>query len=431
MHTLWQDLRYGARMLMKAPAYTLIAVFTLALGIGANTAIFSVVNSVLLRPLPYPESERLMQIFLHNPETPNAKGGYGNADFQALRERNQGFDKIVAVSAGNRFSLTGGGAPEEVVGSVVTAEFFDLLGVRLRQGRGFQSAEDKPGSPLTVVVSHGFWEKYLHSNPDTVGKTVTLNSETYTVIGVTPPDFRFTAFGPAELWTTLRLDPPRARPPYFLRVIGRLKPGVSERQAQAEVSAICDQTQQQYPNSIPRAARVEPFKRAIVGDAQLSLSVLLGAVFFVLLIASVNVANLMLARATDREREIAVRAALGASRMRLIRQALTESVLLASVGGAIGLLLAQWGVDLIVSLSPENLPRINEINLDGRVLGFTLLTTCLSGLFFGMAPAFQTSQVDLNTTLKEGGRSGRRRIEKQEIARAVYRSGIRAGAICC
>jgi putative ABC transport system permease protein len=406
MQTLLQDLRYGARMLLKKPGFTLIAVLTLGLGIGANTAIFSVVNAVLLRPLPFPESDRLMQIFLNNPETASGMGGYGNADFQALRERNQSFEKIAAISPGNRFSLTGGGAPEQVIGAVVTAEFFDTLGVRPQRGRTFVAGEDKPGSPRTVVVSHSFWEKYLSSNPDAVGQTVSLNNESFSVIGVMPPDFRFTAFGPAELWTALQLAPPRARPPYFLRVVGRLKPGVSEQQAQAEVSAIANQTQQQYPNSTPKVARTEPLKHAIVGRAQLSLSVLLGAVFFVLLIASVNVANLLLARATEREREMAVRTALGAGRLRLIRQALTESALLASLGAGLGWLLALWGINLIVALSPENLPRFDEINLDGRVLGFTLLMTCFSGLVFGLAPALQGSQVDLNTTLKEGGRSG-------------------------
>ena len=415
MQALWQDLRYGARMLLKKPGFTLIATLTLELGIGANTAIFSVVNAVLLRPLPYPEHERLMQIFLHNPETPSGRGGYGNADFQALRERNRSFEKIAAISSGNNFSLTGSGAPEQVIGAVVTAEFFDALGIRPQRGRTFLAGDDKPGSPRTVVVSHGFWEKRLSSNPSAVGQTVTLNDESFTVIGVTPPDFRFTAFGPAELWTALRLDPPRARPPYFLRVIGRLKPGVSAEQAQAEVSAICDQVQQQYPNSRSKVARVESFKRAIVGDAQLSLFVLLGAVFFVLLISSVNVANLLLARATEREREIAVRSALGASRLRLIRQALTESVLLALIGGTLGWLLAQWGVDLIVALSPEDLPRFDEISVDGRVLGFTLLVTCFSGLVFGLAPALQSSQVDLNMTLKEGGRSGAEGFRRRRL----------------
>jgi putative ABC transport system permease protein len=213
VRTLIQDLRYGARMLLKKPGFTLIAVLTLALGIGANTAIFSVVNAVLLRPLAYSESERLMQMFLNNPETASGRSGYGNADFQALRERNQSFEKIAAISPGNRFSLTGGGAPEQVVGAVVTAEFFDMLGARPQRGRTFLAGEDKPGSPRAVVVSHGFWEKHLSSNPDAVGQTVTLNNESFTVIGVMAPDFRFTAFGPAELWAALQLAPPRARPP--------------------------------------------------------------------------------------------------------------------------------------------------------------------------------------------------------------------------
>src|SRR5262245_31273799 len=417
MQTLWLDLRYGARMLLKKPGFTLVAVLTLALGIGANTAIFSVVNAVLLRPLPFPEGERLTQIFLNNPETAGGRGGYGNADFQALRERNRSFEKIAAVSPGNRFSLTGSGSPEQVIGASVRAEFFDMLGVRPQRGRTFQAGEDKPGSPRAAVVSHGFWEKYLSSNPNAVGQTVTLNNESFTVIGVMPPDFRFTAFGPAELWTALQLNPPRGRPPYYLRVIGRLKPGVSAEQAQAEVSAIANQTQQQYPNSTPKVARAESFKRAIIGDTQLSLSVLLGAVFFVLLIASVNVANLLLARATEREREMAVRTALGAGRLRLIRQALTESALLASVGATLGWLLGQWGVGLIVALSPENLPRFDEISVDGRVLGFTLLMTCFSGLVFGLAPALQSSQVDLNTTLKEGGRSGAEGFRRNRLRR--------------
>jgi putative ABC transport system permease protein len=407
-------------MLMKKPGFTLIAVITLGLGIGATTAIFSVVNAVLLRPLPYPEHERLMQLFLNNPETAGGKGVYGNADFQALWERNQSFEKIAAISSGNRFTLTSNDTPEQVIGAGVTAEFFDVLGVKVLRGRTFLAGEDKPGSPRAVVVSHSFWEKYLGSNPDVVGQTVTLNNESFTLIGVMSPDFRFTAFGPAELWTTLQLNPPTRRPPYYLRVMGRLKPGVSGEQAQAEVSAIGNQVQQQYPNSTPKVVRVEPLKRAIVGDAQLSLSVLFGAVFFVLLIASVNVANLLLARATEREREMAVRAALGASRLRLMRQALTESVLLALIGGTLGWLFALWGIDLIVALSPENLPRFDEISVDQRVLGFTLLMTCFSGLVFGLAPALQSSQVDLNTTLKEGGRSvtegfNRRRLREMFI----------------
>jgi len=354
MNTLWQDLRFGLRMLLKKPAFTLIAVVTLALGIGANTAIFSVVNAVLLRPLPYAEPDRLTQMFLNNPETPEGRGGYGNADFLALKERNQSFERVAAISPGNRFSLTGGSQPEEVIGAVVSADFFEVLRVRAERGRTFLPDEDKPGSPRIAVVSHSFWEKYLRSDPDAIGETTTLNDESYTIIGVMAKDFRFSSVGQSDVWTTLRLNnPPRGRPPYYLRVIGRLKSGVTVDQAQADAKEIAGQLQQQYPNSLPKAPIIKPLKLSIVGDAQLSLSVMLGAVFFILLIASVNVANLLLARATEREKEMAVRAALGASRFRLIRQTLTESLSLALIGGMLGWLLAMWGVDPMVALRYE------------------------------------------------------------------------------
>ncbi len=405
MNGFLQDLRYSARILLKRPGFTSIAVITLALGIGANTAIFSVVDAVLLRSLPYPEPDRLMQIFLNNAETAQGRGGYGNTDFLALKERNQSFEKVAAISPGNRFSLTGAGVPEQVIGAVVSADFFDVLKVKAQRGRTFLSDEDKPGSPRTVVVSNSFWEKHLNSDADVVGQSVTLNGESYGVIGVMPPDFRFSATGPSELWTTLQITPPRFRPPFYLRVIGRLKPGATEQEAQAELGAIASQVEQQYPSSKSKVVRVTTLKKSIVGDSEVSLSVLLGAVFFILLIASVNVSNLLLARASEREKEMAVRAALGAARLRLIRQALTESLTLAVIGGTLGWLLALWGVDLIVALSPESLPRLDEISVDRRVLGFTPLITLLSGLVFGIAPALQSSQVDLNATLKEGGRT--------------------------
>jgi predicted permease len=405
MRTLWQDLRYSARILLKKPGFTLIAVITLALGIGANTAIFSVVNAVLLQPLPYREPDRLTQMFLNNPETAQGKGSFGNADFLALAERNQSFEKVAAIASGNSFSLTGTGEPERVIGAIVSVDFFDVLSVKAERGRTFLPDEAKPGSPRTVVVSHSFWEKHLNSSEDAVGQTVTLNGNGYTVAGVMPPDFHFSALGPSEVWAAMQITPPRNRPPYFLRVIGRLKPGITSQEAQAELSAIASQVQQQYPTNVPKVTRVASLKEAIVGDAKLSLSVLFAAVFFVLLIASVNVSNLLLARASEREKEMSVRAALGASRFRLIRQALTESLTLALIGGTLGWLLALWGVDLIVALSPENLPRMDEISVDRRVLGFTLLITLLSGLVFGIAPALQSSSVDLNANLKEGVRT--------------------------
>jgi predicted permease len=272
------------------------------------------------------------------------------------------------------------------MGAVVTAEFFDVLGVKAWRGRTFVTGDDDAGQPRTVVASHEFWQKYLGSNPDAIGQPITLNNETFTLVGVLAQNFPTTFIGPAEIFATLSISQPRARPPYYLRVVGRLKPEVSEAQAQAEVTVIANQVQQQYPNSGPKLTRVEPLKRALVGKAQLSLSILFGAVCFVLLIAAVNVANLLLARAAQREREMAVRAALGASRGRLIRQTLTECALLAVFGGLMGGALAWAGVKLMIALSPENLPRFDEIVLDRNVLLFTVAMVCISGLVFGLAP---------------------------------------------
>lgn len=424
MNGTLKDLRYGLQMLLKKPGFTLVAIITLALGVGANTAIFSVVNSVLLKPLPYPEPDRLMNVFLSNPEAGRGQSAYGNADFLAMKERNQSFEKVAALSPGNRFSLSGRGTPEQVVGSVVTADFFDVLRVTPLQGRTFLPDEDRPNAARTVIVSHKFWQDYLNSDPNAVGQTVALNQETYEVIGIMPQDFRFNAFGPAELWTTLRIGQPRFRPPYYLRVVGRLNPETSEEQAKADLSIIAGQLQQQYPNSTPSAAVVEPLKKSIVGDSQVALLVLLGAVLFIMLIASVNVANLLLARAAEREKEMAIRAALGASRLRLVRQALVESVLLALIGGTVGWLIALWGVDLISLLGPENIPRLDEVSIDHRVLGFTMLITLSSGLLFGLAPALQGSRLDLNTSLKESGRSATESFSRRRLRSLLVVSEI-------
>jgi len=403
MQTLWQDLRYGARSLLKRPGVTLIAVITLALGVGANTAIFSVVNAVLLRPLPYPEPERLVMALLT--AQGQSQTSLGMADFLAVRERNQSFESVTSFSLSG-FTLTGGERPEQVFGAWVSADFFATLRVMPARGQAYQAEDERPESARVVVVSHSFWQRRLAAEPQVIGKTINLNSTPYTVIGVLPESFHFALPPDAELWPVRVVRPPSRRGPYFTRCVGRLKQGVTEQQAQADLSAIAAQVKQQFPNTPFSAMTTRPLMASVVGGVGRGLLVILGAVAFVLLIAAANVANLQLAHAASREREMAVRLALGANRWRIVRQLLTESLLLASVGGVCGLLLGRWGMDLFRTFGPANLPRLQEINLDVRVLGFTMLAALLSGLIFGMAPALQSSRADLNEALKQGARAG-------------------------
>lgn len=416
METLLQDLRYGVRTLIKNRGFTAIAVLALALGIGANTAIFSVVNAVLLRPLPYRDPDRIMTV-LYERRIPVAP-----ADFLDWKEQNHVFENIAAAQYWQP-NLTGRDRPEHLWALHLTADMFDLLGVKPTLGRTFLPGEDQPGKQHVAVLSHRLWQRRFGGDPAIVGQAITLDGESYTVIGVMPPDFRFAPFWAtrAELWAPLNLAP-RAndRRGASLRVFAKLKPGITREQAQAEMTAINQRIEQQYPDTKKSLGlSVDPLHEVVVGNVRPALFILLGAVAFVLLIACANVANLLMARATARQKEIAIRTALGATRSRVIRQLLTESMLLSLTGGLLGLLLALWGVRALVAFSPDNLPRVEAIGLDSSVLRFTLLISLLTGLAFGIAPALQSSRLDLNESLKEGGRSSTEGARRNRIRRLL------------
>lgn len=406
MDTLWHDLRYGVRMLAKNPGFTTVAVLALALGIGANTAVFSVVNAVLLRPLPLTEPDRLVWMWGDGiRQQGNGRGSISPPDFLDFREQNQSFERLAAFQ-NSPFNLTGAGEPERVNGVRVSAGFFETLGVRPMHGRTFVTEEEQDGRGQVAVIGYGLWQRRFGGDPSLVGKTISLNGNSFTVIGILPLGFQFPR-DEVELWApiTFRVQPTSVRRFHFLRPIARLKPGVSLAQAQAEINAITVRLEQQYPDSNTNyGARLVLLPEQIVGDLRPTLWMLVAAVAFVLLIACANVANLLLARAATRQKEIAIRSALGAGRWRVVRQLLTESVALGLGGGLLGFLIAWWGVKLLVALGPSNIPRLREVTVDGRVLGFTLAVSLLTGMLFGLVPALQASRSGLGETLKEGSR---------------------------
>jgi putative ABC transport system permease protein len=414
METIFQDIRYGLRMLIKAPSFSIIATIALALGIGGNAAIFSVVNAVLLQPLPFPNPDTLVSVFETDATRGLDRGSYSYPNYMDLREQNHVFEHVASYRD-NDFVLTGRGDAVRLHGTVATANLFRLLGVAPAIGRTFVDEEDKPGNQGRVVIlSQQLFEKRFNSDASIVNHPVTLDGRAYTVVGVMPRTFEFPIQNdPVDLWTTIAADAEGESPTtaqrgaHFLRLVARLKAGVTLEQAQAEMNTIGSRLEQQYPDTnTHKGIRAVPALVALVGDIRPALLIMLGAVAFVLLIACANVANLLLARAMTRHKEMAIRSAMGASRFRVVRQLLTESVMLSLAGGALGLLLAVWWSDLLISLGKEDIPRAVQVKLDWRVLGFTLFVSVLTGVIFGLVPAIHSSKTQLTESLKEGRGSG-------------------------
>lgn len=424
MGSLIRDLRYAIRSLAQRPGFTLVALVTLALGIGANTAIFSVVNGVVLKPLPYDQPDRLVMVW----ETiaANDRRSVAPGNFVDWQAQNRTMEALAATYYGN-FNLTGDGVPERIDGATVTSNLMSLLRVRAQLGRVFQVADDLHQDRRLVVIGDGLWKRRFGSDRNLLGRTITVDDISYEVVGVMPPGFQYpvksdlwvlgrdrNAVSPSLIAQFPKNDWTHERDAHFINVIGRLRPGVTLSQAQSDLAAISRRLEQQFPGTnAGLGSNVVSLHTQIVGNVRPLLLLLLGAVVFVLLIACTNVANLLLVRASQRDREIAVRIAVGASRARLIRQFLTESILLSLAGGLLGLLVSIWAVALFVRLSPGDIPRLDEVSVDSRLLAFTLAISVLTGICFGLLPALQTTKTDLNRALKEGARSSQGRSRRR------------------
>src|ERR1700730_6624544 len=386
MDSFLRDLRYSARILIKSPGFTVVAVLALTLGIGANTAIFSVVNSVLLRPLPYSDPGRLMQLWEASAKKGRNEIPASYPNFADWRDQNHVFEQVAAYSDWT-FNLTGTGEPERIRSAIVSPAWFSILGIKPIRGRVFLAGEDEQGKDLVAVISESLWQRRFNSDPNIVGRSINLDDKSFTVVGVIARGTQAPLLpDEIELWAPVSHGfGATNRYGHYLSVIARLKSDATPQQAQADMSTIAARLEQQYPESNKGlSVRVVSLGEQIVGNFRTSLLVMLGAVVFVLLIGAANVANMLLARAAGRQKEMAIRTALGAGRWRIVRQLLTESMLLSLISGILGLLVAVWGIGLLVALGPTDLPRVKEVTIDLRVLGFTLAVSVLTGVLFGL-----------------------------------------------
>lgn len=413
-----QDVRYAVRASGRAPGFVTAAVLSLAVGIGANTAVFSLINSLLIRPLPYKDSERIVILWNRSPGLQITQDWFSTAQYFDIKTGHRGFEQV-AIAIGGNVNLTGGGEPERIGAIRVSSGLLPILGVAAERGRLFAPDEDSPGRNNTALLSHALWTRRYGADPQVLGRSIVLNGLSYEVIGILPRSFSLPrevlpTLGGAEegeviLPLPLPMNAPQIRTREDYNIIGKLRPGITTRKAQAEMDVItarlCRNFPELYPPNGGLTFSIVPLIDQVVGDVRKPLYILLGAVACVLLIACANVANLMLARAMGRGKEIAVRAAIGAGRARIVRQLLTESVLLSLCAGGLGVLLALWGLDWACSLGSRSIPRLGEITFDGRVLGFTLAVSLLTGVLFGLVPALRLSRIDLNATLKDSGRS--------------------------